>query len=246
MVKSYNLEATGRAMALNQKYKGKAPVKDLINIASGSTFSRLKRAMRLSNKNREANPIEEGRADIVPWVFYDRLTTAANTTTAVEYDFFTTPIGGTKFRQDTNLQQVSQLPNPQHFNCTSLQCYFSSQMTSVDIGKMLDTYYLEFWIGDKVYAQGPLSQFPGGAGISGVSTQTSIGVFSNGFPSPNAVVDFRMGDNPIGHHILQGQNFFVKVLTNAGYTTQATTAVASAIGLNLLVVLDGVLSRSVQ
>jgi hypothetical protein len=232
--KQFSLAETGRAMAINQQLAGKASESD------------IRRAMRLSAKNRESNPIEEGRADIVPWMLYDRQTTAANTATAVEYDFFTTPIGGTKYRQDTNMTQVMQLPNPQHFNCTSLQCFFSSRMTAIDIGTMFDTYYLEFWIGDKVYAQGPLSQFPGGAGINGVSTNTAQSAFSNGFPSPNAVVDFRMGDNPIGHHILQGQNFQVKVLTNAGYTTQAVTTIASAIGLNLLIVLEGVLSRSVQ
>lgn len=234
MTKSYSLEQTGKAMNENHRKKGKA-----------SLFE-LKRAMRVSNKNRESNPIEEGRADIVPWVLYDRLTTAANTTSAIEYDFFTTPIGGTKTRQDTNMTQVQQLPNPQHFNCCSLQMYFSSRMTSIDIGTMLDTYYLEFWIGDKIYAQGPLSQFPSGAGVYGGGTNTAQSAWGNGFPSPNAVIDFRMGDNPIGHHILQGQNFQVKVITAAGYTLQSTTTIASAIGLNLLCVLDGVLSRSVQ
>ena|ERR1700722_12944444 len=226
-----SLEATGRAMRLNQKLKGKASEAD------------LKRAMRISNKNRNQNPIEEGRADIVPWLLYDRLFTSAATATSVEYDFFTTPIGGAKYQQDTNLTQVQQLPNPQHFNCTSLQMYFSSQMIASDIGKFLDTYYLQFWIGDKVYAQGPLSMFPGGGGITGFTTATNTSIYSNGIPSPHAVVDFRMGDNPIGHHILQGQNFVVKVLTNAGFTTSATSG---AIGLSLLCVLNGVLSRSVQ
>lgn len=227
---NYTLEETGKAMRLSQKTKGKA------------SLSEIKRAMRVSNKNRNQNPIEEGRADIVPWVLYDRLFTAASTATPVEYDFFTTPIGGTKFRQDTNLQQVSQLPNPQHFNCTSLQFYFGSKMVKADIDTFIETYFCEFWIGDKVYAQGPLIEFPGGAGLTGVTTQTNVGVFTNGFPSPNAVVDFRMGDNPIGHHILQGENFFVKVLTNAGYTTAASPAV----GVSLLCVLDGVLSRAVR
>jgi len=227
----YTLEETGAAMQVNQKLKGHATKQD------------IKRAMRLSNSARNQNPIEEGRADIVPWVLYDRLFTNSSTTTAVEYDFFTTPVGGAKYYQDTNLQQVSQLPNPQHFNTLSLQFYFSSQMQVSDIGKFLDTYYCQFWIGDKVYAQGPLSQFPSGAGITGFTTQTNTFAFTNGFPSPNAVVDFRMGDNPIGHHILQGQNFFVKVLTNAGFTT---SSVNGAIGLSLLCVLDGVLSRSVQ
>ncbi len=217
-----------------------------LGLKRNATLSGIERAMRISNAQYLNNPIEEGRADIVPWFLYDRQFTAANTTTAVEYDFFTTPIGGAKTRQDTNMTQVQQLPNPQHFNCTSAQFYFSSQMTSLDIGKFLDTYYTEFWIGDKIYAQGPLMKFPAGAGLNGFTTNSAQSAFSNGFPSPNAVIDFRMGDNPIGHHILQGQNFQVKVLTAAGFTTQAITVLPAAIGLSLLVVLEGVLSRSVQ
>lgn len=225
------LAETGVAMRVNQKLKGKA------------TFDDIERAIRQSAKKRNTNPIEEGRADIVPWILYNRLTTAAGTTTSVEYDFFTTPIGGTTYKQDTNLSQVSTLEQPQHFNTTSLQMYFSSRMLANDIGTFLDTYYCEFWIGGKVYAEGPLSQFPGGSGLAGFTTQTNVGAFSNGLPSPLAVVDFRIGDNPIGHHILQGQSFKVKVITNAGFATSTNTG---AIGLNLLCVLEGVLSRGVQ
>lgn len=229
--KGRSLDETGLAMAVNQKLKGKASRKD------------IEQAMRVGAKNRNVNPIEEGRADIVPWIVYDRLTTASNTATAVEYDFFTTPQSGTKTKQDTNMQQVMTLAQPQHFNCTSLQFYFSSRTMAVDIGTFLDTYYCEFVIGTKVYAEGPLSQFPGGAGVNGATTQTNVGVLSNGFPSPLAVVDFRIGDNPIGHHILQGQSFQVKVISSAGFTT---SSLSGAIGLNLLCVLEGVLSRGVQ
>jgi hypothetical protein len=226
-----SLAATGEAMRVNQRMLGKASPLD------------IERAMRIGNKKRNQNPIEEGRADIVPWILYNRLTTAAGTTTSVEYDFFTTPQGGSVTKQDTNLSQVSQLSQPQHFNTTSLQFYFSSRMLLNDIGTFLDTYYTEFWIGEKVYAEGPLSQFPGGSGLQGFTTQTNVGAFSNGVPSPLAVVDFRIGDNPIGHHILQGQTFKVKVITSAGFATATSTG---AIGLNLLCVLEGVLSRGVQ
>lgn len=231
ITKGRTLNDIGAAMGINNKKKGKA------------TRSDIERAMRVNNKNRNANPIEEGRADIVPWILYDRLTTAANTATAVEYDFFTSPQSGTKTKQDTNMEQVSTLPQPQHFNTTSLQFYFSSRTQTVDIGAFLDTYYCEFWIGTKVYAEGPLSQFPGGSGVVGYGTQTNTFAISNGLASPMAVVDFRIGDNPIGHHILQGQSFKVKVITAAGFTT---SALSGAIGLNLLCVLEGVLSRGVQ
>lgn len=229
-----SLVEVGAAMRVNQNLEGNASDQD------------IQRAMRLAAKHRNTNPIEEGRADIVPWIWYDRLFTASSTVTSAEYDFFTQPISGTKFKQDTNMEQVSVLPQPQHFNTTSLQMYFSSQMLDLDMGKFLDTYYLEFWIGNKVYAEGPLSQFPGGSGLQGFTTQSNTGSFSNGIPSPLAVVDFRIGDNPIGHHILQGQTFKVKVITSTGFTTTATSVNPNAIGISLLCVLEGVLSRGVQ
>src|SRR5690242_10840245 len=74
-----------------------------------SNLMRIGRAMRIDAQKRGSNPIEEGRADIVPWILYDRQFTAAGSTTAIEYDFFTTPIGGTKTKQDTNMEQVSVL-----------------------------------------------------------------------------------------------------------------------------------------
>lgn len=215
---------------------------DKKRIYGGHSKAAMERAMRIRSKERDANPIEEGRADIVPWFLYDRQFTAAGSTTAVSYDYFTTPIGGTKYKQDTNMTQVGILPNPQSFNVTSLRCYFSGQMVIADINKFLDTYYMEFWVGDKEYAEGPLSMFPGGAGVAGVTTQTNVGTFSNGLPSPGAVMDLRMGNDPIGIYILQGQNFNVKLKTNAGFATTA----ASPVGLSLMIVLEGILTRSVQ
>lgn len=211
--------------------------------ASSSAMRRsMDRAMRIAG--RKHNPIAANSADIVPWWWYDRLTTAVAVTSATEYDFFTVPIGGTKYKQDTNLEQVSRMNDPQHFNCTALKFYFASNMLKVDIDTLMNTYYMEFWIGGKVYAEGPLQLYPGGAGLSGVSAVSGQTTFTNGVPNPLAVVDFRMGDNPIGHHILQGQSFKVKVLTNAGFTT-ATTA-AGGFGINLMCILEGILSRGVQ
>lgn len=197
--------------------------------------------LRRANKNRLSNPIEEGKADVLPWWLYDRLYTSAGSTTSTEYDFFTTPIGGAKTYVDTNLEQVSRLADPEHFDATALRFYFSSDMVKSDIDTFLNTYWAEFWIGSKAYTRAPLTVFPGGAGLQGFTTQTNIGGYSNGFPSPGAVVDFRMGDNPIGHHILQGQTFKVKVITSTGFATAS-----GGVGLKLLCILDGILSRGVQ
>jgi hypothetical protein len=210
----------------------------------------IEQRMRNSGRGRVGNPIDPNKADILPWYLYDEINVAVNTAVGVEQDFFTVPIGGTqngvvKTKQQTNLEQVSQLSAPQHFNTTSLQVYFASNMLKTDIDSTLNNYWLEFWIGQKIYAEGPLFKFPGGAGLAGASVQSGQQSWSNGYPSPIAVVDFRMGDNPIGHHILQGQNFKVKILGTT-FTTVNSTANPAGTGLNFYCILEGILSRGVQ
>lgn len=210
----------------------------------------IERAMRLSSKGRSRNPIEPNKADILPWILYDEINVAVNVAVGVEQDFFTVPQGGTqnsvvKTKQQTNMEEVSKLSAPKHFNCTSLQIYFASNMLKTDIDSTLNNYWLEFWISDKIYAEGPLFEFPSGAGLSGTSVQSGQQSWSNGVPNPMAVVDFRMGDNPIGHHILQGQSFKVKILGTT-FTTVNSTANPAGTGLNFYCILEGILSRGVQ
>ncbi len=210
----------------------------------------VEQAMRHSGKGRKGNPIDPNKADILPWYLYDKITVAVATAVGTSQVFFSVPIGGTqnavvKTKQQTNMEQVSQLPAPQHFNATALEIFFATNMLKTDIDSVLNNYYLEFWIGQKIYAEGPLFKFPGGAGLAGVSQQSGQQTFSNGVPNPMAVVDFRMGENPIGHHILQGQNFTVKILGTT-FTTVAGDAEPAGTGLNFWCILEGILSRGVQ
>jgi hypothetical protein len=206
----------------------------------------IERMMHLSSHKRQSNPIDPNKADILPWYLYDQINVPVGTTTGTEIDFFTVPQGGTQFttvktKQQTNLTQVRQLSAPLHFNTTSLQIYFASNMLKADIDSALNNFWLEFWIGDKIYAEAPLFKYPSGAGLSGYSVISGQAAWSNGIANPCAVVDFRMGDNPIGHHILQGQNFSVKILGTA-----FTPAASPGTGLNFYCILEGILSRGVQ
>lgn len=234
-------------------------VEDAINAGYDPKFARaqhkqmitgIERHMRHSGRGRGKNPIDPNKADILPWFQYDEINVAVNTSTTTEMDFFTVPQGQTQFavvktKQQTNMQQVMQLPAPQHMNVTSLRLIFASNMLKTDIDSVLNNFYLEFWIGQKIYAEGPIHCFPGGAGLAGVSQQSGQQTFTNGLPNPIAIVDFRMGDNPIGHHILQGQNFQVKILGTA-FTTVNSTATPAGTGLNWWCILEGILSRGVQ
>ncbi len=204
----------------------------------------IHRLMRVNH--RSLNPIEPNKADILPWYLYDEINVPTATATGVEMDFFTVPQGGTQFttvktKQQTNLEEVSKLSAPKHFNTTSLQIVFAVNMSLADITSAMNNFWLEFWISDKIYAEGPLFKFPGGSGLAGYSVVSGQQTWTNGVPNPCAVVDFRMGDNPIGHHILQGQNFKVKIL---GTTFTPTTSTGT--GLNFYCILEGILSRGVQ
>src|SRR6185369_9328402 len=213
------------------------------NLAVAQQKQMIKGIDRMMRKgHRATNPIEANKADILPWYLYDEINVPSGTSTGVEMDFFTVPQGGTQFstvktKQQTNLEEVSKLSAPKHFNTTSLMIYFANNMLLADISSAMNNFWLEFWISDKIYAEGPLFKFPGGAGVSGYTAVSGQAAWGNGIANPCAVVDFRMGDNPIGHHILQGQTFKVKILGTA-----FTPAATPGNGLNFYCILEGILS----
>jgi hypothetical protein len=188
---------------------------------------------------RYANPVVPNMADRQAWELYDRLTVNVGTVTAANYIFFQSPISGTKTKNETNLIQAGRLEDPQRFFVTALRFIFSSDMLSTDIVRFLKNYYVEFWVGQKIYQEGPLVLFPGGAGVSGHSTLTDDSNWNHGFPSPQAIN--LLGEE--GIWILQGQQFRAEVKTSAAFTT---SELSNSQGLNILCVLDGILYRQVQ
>lgn len=190
---------------------------------------------------RRRNPIMPDWTDIQPWHFYDRLTTAVATAMAADQLFFTTPLSATKTKLDTNLKQAGRLPDPKHFLVTAMRFIFDSRMLLSDIQQIIGNFFIEFTIGDKIYAEGHFDLFPGGAGIYGMTTRTAEATWANGYPDPMAVDQW---GSDRGIHILQGQTFDVKARTPNTVTT--ATAAAGGTGSNIRCVLDGILYREVQ
>ena len=222
---------------------------------------------------RVSNPIAPGQADIVNWVLYDRKAYAVNTATDAILRLFTIPVGtSNKTFVDTNLTQVSKLEDPQWFNATGLGIYFRQNLTPTDLDAYLNATYLEFVVGSKVYIQGPLQVFPGGAGTFGnttaanttANTTTVSSFLANGWPANANIYDLRlpaginlgsdgsggtvMSDGLIGVTILQGQTFRVDLKQDGGtITTQNNnTTPFPGQGLTVASYLHGVLSRGVQ
>lgn len=227
--------------------------KSKIGFAEGlASYSRFAKA-----KARAVNPIAPNQADLVNWVIYDRWTVAASTATPSQFKFFTQPIGqSSKTKTDTNLTQVSRLEDPQWANVIGVGFYLTSNMIKSDIDSLLNGYYHEFWVSQKIYAEGPLQCFPGAAGLAGAvsttATTTTLSSWTNGFSRSDNFFDTRLPaglqlpgmttDGLIGVTILQGQSFHVDMDSPAGTFTTS----ASGPGLNVMCYLYSILSRGVQ
>jgi hypothetical protein len=226
------------------------------------------------SRHRRQNPIAANQADIVNWVLYDRWFIAAGQALPSKFQFFAVPSGQTittgvttytKSKQDTNLDQVRRLSDPQWFNIVGMGFYFGSATTLADITGFLNTFYSELWVGSKVYVEGPIQCFPSASGIYGLTTQTSVSAYTNGTAHTDNFFDLRLpagihlGVDPAGNSIitdglmgitiLQGQNFWVDVKSDSPGGTPmhaAYTTSSSGQGLDVMCYLFGVLSRGVQ
>lgn len=223
---------------------------------AGDSYSRAVQRMR------GANPIAPNQADLVNFVLYDRLTAAAGATVSAQLTFFQQPIGtGGKSKTDTNLTQVSRLEDPQFFNATQIGFFFAPTMILPDIIAFLNSVYCEFWVGQKVYFEGPLQTAPSGAGVQGTSNITAAitqQTWSNGWPAGQSVMfDLRLpqgfslgnfvADGQTGITILQGQTFTIKLIAGSGTgITLTASGGTGGTGLNVMAYLFGILSRGVQ
>jgi len=232
---TFNLGRPAAGMLAVQVIDGKSYRPERVQVP----YEDLDQVLARRRAARRANPIVPNLADRQAWELYDRETVATNTVTAASYIFFQTPIGATKTKNSTNMIQAGRLEDPQRFFVTALRFIFASDVLSVDINAFLSAYYCEFYIGQKIYQEGPLVLFPGGAGVQGQTSRTDESNWNNGAPCPSAIN--LLGEE--GVWILQGQQFRCEVKTSTTFTTSNASA---ATGLDMLCVLDGIIYRQVQ
>lgn len=239
-------------------------------VCRASVWDALKIAKR---KFRQQNPIMPNTADYVNWILYDRISHAAGVTIPQLFKLFVAPIGsGTKTKCDTNLEQVSSLPSPQWFNCTQLGITFNPGVAPKDLDSFLSTEYLEFWVGGKVYAEGPLDAFPSGGGpfkqtaINTVAAATEYSTSTvNGWPSVHNLYDLRLpqglglGNDAAGNPVIADGIFGIVIgqtetfnmqfkADGGGASLLAGVGVAPILGVGITIGarLHGVLSRGVR
>ena len=200
-------------------------------------------------RHKMQNPIAANQADVTNWIFWDKLAVAAGVTTATSYTLFVNPISATKGKSSTNLESPGKLQAPQILNVFNLGFIFRPDVYIVDLAALLDAYWVEFWVGQKSYAEGLLYHFPGGAGVQ----SSTSGTTNLGWPVAGNEYDLRLPagmnlgscttDGLTGIMILQDQAFKVYVNSNAGVSLTAAT---TGTGWNMTAHLKGILSRAVQ
>lgn len=235
---------------------------DLLNPGKrkvSNTFALSNLWSKARKKNVAQNPIVANMADILQWTVYDEFSYAAGGTVPTQFEFFTSPIGqGGKTKADTNMTLVSQFPSPTWMNVTHLGFYFNPTVLPIDLDAILDQSYFEFWVNNKVYAEGKIQQFPSGAGVNGFTTNTATSQVTNGFAQLSNMQDLRVpmglgigsyvADGYTGITILQQQMFKVRVQLPAGALTLTASDATPNPGTGMVIAchLYGQLSTTVQ
>lgn len=224
---------------------------------TGKTFvlSNLWKAGR--RQHFTPNPAVPNMADYLQWVYYDRAAVAAGSNWPTSTELYTQPIGqSSKTKADTNLEQVSLLPNPYWMNVSHMGLYPDPTVLLTDWVALNNQSYFEFWVNGRVQFEGKLSHAPGGVGPLGNSTKTAESNYSNGQPQMTNMLDLRMPagidlgsmvtNGITGITILQGQSFKVKIILPGGVLalTASTATPNIGTGLTLNAQLFGQLSRS--
>jgi hypothetical protein len=201
-------------------------------------------------QGRNTNSIMSGWVDRGPWQYWDTITALPGTALEQTYSPFSVPIGSqnplpgspaTKTKLQTNMVRGNQFPPPRCLLLIQIGFYFSSRMFKVDIDNFIDGCWMEFRIDDKIFHEGQPWQFPGGAGLAGVSTQSGESVYTLGLPAPCYTRRY----DSWSKYIAPLQQFSMTI-TFPTPPTMSGTEGGTAPGLYLVVFLDGLTDRSVQ
>lgn len=183
------------------------------------------------------------RVDIIPDLDWDTLNVKAGECIS-DVEMFTVPISSTKSWNDTSMTLPRSFSLPQHKNITNLQVAFGLNNDPDDTKTFREAFMYELIIGQKRYDYAPLSRFQWFA-----NNQLEVAAFLKASKRRRTAaakkiqfvgneVEYRINDNPIGHHVLQGQCFCVRLMSAMPWTAKHD--------FKFVVFLKGVKARGIQ
>lgn len=202
-------------------------------------------------------PYLNDKFNVGPQILWDTLTVPVATATGTDIRLYVDPISGTKTKLLTNMQLVSQLPEPQVYKAIGIQFKPAISMLREDVQNLFANFWWEFWVGDRIYGEGHFEDAPGGSQLTGFDVGNGATVINNGDPNFQNYYSFSMPAMEIGSgqytaritgyegvDINRSERFYVKLLSPNGFTTAA--AVDGGTGINMRVNLLGFIARQVQ
>ena len=175
------------------------------------------------------------RMDVQDTPIWDTVTFIANTTISITNSMLFTNVGSqsNKTPAQTNMTQPQKLNAPEAFSIFGYSFRYSENISLLDIYNLLNGFCLQFYLGPKIFQQGPLWIYNAGGGIYGASGVAAT-ILNNGMPG-------RSDMNQIAINVvIENQMSFFAQLNGNNYVTNA-----SGTGVIYQLVLRGLYARGV-
>jgi hypothetical protein len=182
----------------------------------------------------------QNRMDVQHTPLYDTVVLAAGAALTTLSSALFTNVGpaSAKTLALTNMSQSRLLPAPEAFSIFGIRFRYSEDILRLDLTTILNTFALEFYLGQKVYNRGPLWFYNAGGGIWAATTRTEESVYVNGNPSREGMHKLAI---PI---VIENQMTFYGQLVGTNFTL--TASASGGTGLTMQCLLDGLYARGVQ
>lgn len=167
---------------------------------------------------------------------YDVYTQTAGLVIPNNTQFFTTPSG--KTINQTNVTTPKKLDAPEAFAVMGIRFHPLENILLADFVTLMNSFVLEFWIGQKYYNRGPLWHYNSGGGIAGFSDFSSAAALTNGLTGRPHMHELAI------NIVIDNQASFYGNLN--GVPVTLTAAASGGTGATLEMLLDGLHARGVQ
>jgi hypothetical protein len=175
------------------------------------------------------------RMDVQDTPIWDTVTFIANTTISITNSMLFTNVGSQSSKTPalTNMTQPQKLNAPEAFSIFGYSFRYSENISLLDIYNLLNGFCLQFYLGPKIFQQGPLWIYNAGGGIYGAAGAATT-VLNNGMPG-------RSDMNQIAINVvIENQMSFFAQLNGNNYVTNL-----SGTGVTYQLVLRGLYARGV-
>jgi len=227
---------------------------------AGTKFPTMDAANQILKANNwDINSLMGDWVDRGPWVYYDTIYAVSGGQLFSTYNPFSLkmgqvdPVTGTaKTKLQTNMIENGSFGATRCLILMQLGISFPSYIVKANVDLLLNSFYLEVRIAEKIFFEGIPEIYPSGTGLMGVSTQTGEETWTIGLPIPLATRRYERYAKYIAPLIpvtwtLTFNTAPTLTIANPGTGVAVTNPNSSATCIPIMkVFMDGLTDRAVQ